>query len=170
MPPPNPIVVEGQFDDHEEDPVSTQIKLVPSQLLEEKRRNEGGGNGGGKGDESTETDTDDDGDSVDDDEDDDDLIEVRSKMKALRAEGAQEMTGKSRGGGGGGGGVSDGGKNLKFLNKIFVGEYQPDSGMAAKVTNELNASHRTDKIKTKDKSHRATTEQVGFWEDHFVWD
>merc|ERR1719167_1822600 len=99
LPPPNPIVVEGQFDDHEEDPISKQIKLVPSHFLEEKRSNEGGGNGGGKGDESTETDTDDDGDSVeddDDDEDDDDLIEVRSKMKALRAEGAHEMTGKTR--------------------------------------------------------------------------
>ena len=80
---------------------------------------------------------------------------------AAAAAGANGGGGGSSGGGGGsGGGVSDGGKNLKFLNKIFVGEYQPDSAMASKVTNELNASHRTEKIKTKDKSHRATTEQV----------
>ena len=152
MPPPNPSVVEGQFDDLDEDPLSKEIQLVPSQPLVVKVVN-------GENDESSTGTESEEEDSYDeDDDDDDDMIEVRSKMKAMRAEGANEGTGKCRGGGSGG--VSDGGKNLKFLNKIFVGEYQPNSAMASKVTNELNATGKGEKIKTKDKSHRATTEQV----------
>jgi len=156
MPPPNPTVVAGQFDDLDEDPVPKEIELVPSQRLVVEKV------GNAAIDESSSGTVSEEEDSYDDDEDDDDdMIEVRSKMKAMRADEANEGTGKCRGGGGGGGGgVSDGGKNLKFLNKIFVGEYQPNSSMASKVTNEINASSKGEKIKTKDKSHRATTEQV----------
>ena len=140
-------------------PILKKIELVPCRLLVEKKN------------ETTEIDSETDSqydESIDeeddvDDDDDDDMEEIRSKLKSMKAEGSGEMTSSKCRGTGGSGGVSDGGKNLKFLNKIFVGEYQPgsaSSSFTSKVANELNASSKADKIKTKDKSHRATTEQV----------
>ena len=159
MAPPDPVVVAGQFDDLEDDdvsPILKKIELVPCRLLEEKK------NETTKIDSETDSQYDESIDEEDDD-DDDDMEEIRSKLKSMKAEGSGEMTSSKCRGTGGSGGVSDGGKNLKFLNKIFVGEYQPgsaSSSFTSKVANELNASSKADKIKTKDKSHRATTEQV----------
>ena len=142
MPPPTPTtttVVEGQFDDCDECG-EDKIELIPSRILEDKILDNDRGSSG---------------DEISDDDEDEDMEEIRGRLTSARMErNGGEATEKSRGGG------SDGGKNLKFLNKIFVGDYQPTSSLASKVTNELNATKKEEKIRTKDKSHRATTEQV----------
>ena len=143
--PTSTTVVEGQFDDCDECG-EDKIELIPSRILDEKILDKGDGS---SGDENT------DDYDYDDEDEDEDMEEIRGRLTSARMErNATEASEKSRGGG------SDGGKNLKFLNKIFVGDYQPSSSLASKVTNELNATNKGEKIRTKDKSHRATTEQV----------
>ena len=143
--PTSTTVVEGQFDDCDECG-EDKIELIPSRILDEKIVDKGEGS---SGDENI------DDYDYDDEDEDEDMEEIRGRLTSARMErNATEASEKSRGGG------SDGGKNLKFLNKIFVGDYQPSSSLASKVTNELNATNKGEKIRTKDKSHRATTEQV----------
>jgi len=149
MPPPDSTVVDGQFDDCDnENVVVTPTLVTPKNGYE---------------DDVSEDSYFDDSEDEDDD-DDEDMEEIRRRMTSMRSErDVNQSTGKIRAGGGGGGvgaGGSDGGKNLKFLNKIFVGEYQPNAALNSKVTNELHVANKADKMKTKDKSHRATTEQV----------
>ena len=146
MLPPDSSVVVGQFDDCEDD-VAEKVETVPMMKIIERDTH------------VNEEDTDDSltDDSADDD--DDDMEEIRCKLTSMQSAG-KNRSGGSGGGGKGGGGDNDGGKNLKFLSKIFVGEYQPNSALTSKVSNELNAANKPERFKTKDKSHRATTEQV----------
>jgi len=96
-------------------------------------------------------------DSYEEDEftSEDEVEDIRQEIKTMRTERDNGNRGSCLK-------TSDGGKNYKLLNKIFVGEYQPSSAnaLSSKIINELNSSNRGEKIKTKDKSHRATVEQV----------
>ena len=165
MLPPDSSVVVGQFEDCEDDVVAEKVEAIPTLKSTVKVTFDSKKISYSFGDDSA----DDEYEDYEYEDDDDDMEEIRSKMTSMRAErDANQSAGKNRGTGGGGGGggkggggVNDGGKNLKFLNKIFVGEYQPNSKqLTSKVANELNAANKPEKMRTKDKSHRATTEQV----------